>query len=175
MKKTFTAILVLLQILTCTFSFIGCSDNNNFKLVKSIKIVTNGTEKKFSSSTKPDVIFKENYHYISQDEFARAPTNRKYYNDEFNSSSFSKISIDDAIKSAKNSTIYEIVESELQGFYYWCYWFETGGNIYYTKREYEVTRFQFVYVCIKNDTTVIIKHGSNETTYTVTSYTVNYF
>lgn len=174
MKRLFITILVFFQFIICTLGFIGC-DNNNFKLVKSITITTNGSEKTFSSSTKPDVIFKENYRYITKNEFNNAPNSRKYYNDEFKEAVFSKISISDAIKSAKNSTSYEIVESELIGFYYWAYWHTPSGNIYYTKREYEKTSFIFVYVKIKNNTTVVIKRASTETTYTVTSYSITYF
>lgn len=174
MKKLFITILALLQFTMLSFCFVGCN-NNNFQLVKSITITTNGTQKTFSSSTKPDVVFKENYTYITEEEFNNAPDNRKYYNDEFNNAVFSKISIADAIKSAKKSTSYEIVENELKGFYYWAYWYTPGGNIYYTKREYEKTSFRFVYAKVKNDTTIVIKRANSETTYIVTSYDIKYF
>ena len=175
MKKLFVIILVFLQLTIFSVCFVGCNNNNSFKLVKSITITTSGEEKTYSSSTVPNVVFKENYKYITKQEFDNAPDNRKYFNDEFNNALFSKISITDAIKAAKNSTSYEIVENELKGFYYWAYWYTPNGNIYYTKREYEKTSFHFIYVEIKNDTTVVIKRGNSETTYTVTSYSVKYF
>lgn len=174
MKKSFFIILVLLQILICCFGFVGCK-KNNFKLVQTITITIDGTEKKFSSSTKGDVVFKDNYKYITKEEFNNAPSNRKYYNDEFNNAVNSKVSINNAIKSAKYSTSYEIVENELKGYYYWAYWYTSGGNIYYTKREYEKTRFTFVYVYVKNDTTIVVKSGNSEITYTVSSYKITYF
>lgn len=84
---------------------------------------------------------------------------------------FSKITIQEAIKAANGSTYYETVEKELQG-YYWAYWYTSGGNIYYTKREYEKTTFRFVYVKIKNDATISIKNGNTETTYSGTRYQI---
>ncbi len=171
MKRILILVMVSFQSIVCFFCFTGC--NNNFKLVKSITITTNGESQTFSSSTKPEVVFKENYRYIEKREFDLAPQERKYYNDEFDVSS--KISLDDAIKSAKQSTYYAVVENELKGFYYWAYQYTSNGNIYYTKREYEKTECRFVYIKIKNDTTIVIKNASNETTYTVTSYRVTYF
>lgn len=168
MKKTFIVILVFLQFIACSFCFIGC--NNSFKLVKSIKITTNGAEKTFSSSTKPEVVFIGSIP-ITEDEFDNAPNNRKYVN----YAALSKISINEAIKSAKNSTSYEIVESELEGYYYFACWDQLVGHFLYSKRKYEKTRFHFVYVKVKNDTTVVIKRDSTETTYSVTSCSITYF
>lgn len=148
---------------------VGC--NNGFELVKSVSITTNGETKKFSSSTVPKFSFTSS-NVITVEEYDDAPSNRKSYDVSSELKKLSKTTIDDAIKAAKYSTHYEVVEKELQG-----YWYSYNFNIenkkyYYFKCSYIKTYFDFVYVKVKNDTTIVIKSGSTETTYTVTSYNI---
>lgn len=171
MRKIYIFVLIVFLLIINVFCLIRCN-NSEFKIVRSITITTNGEEKKFSSSSIGDIVFKENYRYIEKNEFDNAPDNRKYYNDEFNTEIVSGISIKNAIRLAKGSTRYEEVEDELKGFYYYSYWYSPGGRIYYTKWEYEKTIFNFVYVKIVNDTTIKIKDMKGETTYTVSSYRI---
>ena len=168
MKKYLLSIVLAFTIIFSCIGMVGC--NNGFELVKSISITTNGEVKKFSSSSTPYVSLI-NDKYISAEEFNNAPEDRKYING-IKLNELSKITIDEAIKAAKNSTHYEIVEKELEGYWYSKNSYTPNGNIYYHRYEYENTYCNFVYVKVKNDTTIVIKSGSTETTYTVTSYSI---
>lgn len=185
MKKLFVVTLAFLQLALCGFLFTGCN-GGGFKVVKSITITTGGYYTGFESSTKGEAQFKSTS--ITKEEFDNAPDDRKYYKDynKYNYSGFnkkkvvSKISIESAIKSANNKTIYEVVENELKGSYYEVVILNYGvkdleEEIGYTKYEYEKTTFNFVYVKIKNDTTLVIRSDNAETTYTVTSYSITEF
>lgn len=182
MKKLFVVTLAFLQLTLCGVLFTGCSDGG-FKLVKSIKITTGGYYRGFESSTKGEAKFKSTS--ITKEEFDNAPDDRKYYKDilVYGKNGFvkgSKIPVESVIKSANNKTIYEVVEDELKGSYYEeniLYYESEGiaGKIAYTKYEYEKTTFNFVYVKIKNDTTLVIRSDNAETTYIVTSYSITEF
>ena len=180
MKKLFVVTLAFLQLALCGFLFTGCN-GGGFKVVKSITITTGGYYTGFESSTKGEVQFKSTS--ITKEEFDNAPDDRKFVDakNEFVKGSIkSKISIESAIKSANNKTIYEVVEDELKGSYYQFNSAYSGlegiaGKIAYTKYEYEKTTFNFVYVKIKNDTTLVIRSDNAETTYTVTSYSITEF
>ena len=182
MKKLFIITLAFLQLTLCGFLFTGCS-GGGFKLVKSIIITTDGYYKIFNSSTKGEAQFKSTS--ITKEEFDNAPDDRKYYKDIFvyGKNGFvkgSKIPVESVIKSAKNKTIYEVVENELKGLYYEVVILNYGvkdleEETDYTKYEYEKTTFNFVYVKIKNDTTLVIRSDNAETTYTVTIYSITEF
>ena len=170
MKKIGALVLSFILLAFSALSISGCS-NDGFELVKSVSITTNGEEKTFKSTTTPQVSFT-NDKYIAYDEFYAAPENRKLYGTGVNVNELSKITISDAIKAAKNATYYEIVEKELDGYWYHKYSHTIHGNVYYVKYEYEKTYCTFVYVKVKNDSTIVIKRGSAETTYTVSSYSI---
>ncbi len=173
MKKIGTLVLTILLIIVSTVSVSGCSDNDGFHVVKSVTFTTNGEEKKFSSSQSPS--FKmENDDYITAHEFNNAPNDRKIYEAFYDLDS--RYSVNDAIKAAKNATYYEVYEKELAGIWYITYsWTNGVGNTYYKKGTYKNTYFNFVYVKVKNDTTLVIKSGNAETTYTVSSYRITEF
>ena len=63
MKKLFATLLVVLYLLICACCFTGC---DGFEVVQSITITTAGEEKTFSSSSKPNVEFYEDYKYINE-------------------------------------------------------------------------------------------------------------
>lgn len=177
MKKIGTLVLTFILLFFSTISTISC-DNSGFTLVKSVSITTNGEKLTFKSTTTPQVSFGFNYSLISQSEFIAAPENRKFYgadNSDFNA--LSKITINDAIKASKHSTHYEVVEKDLEGYWYHEYSYTSQGNVYYEyeKYKYEKTYCNFVYVKVKNDTTLVIKSGNGETTYTVSSYRIKEF
>lgn len=176
--KTLSVIVVLLLVCLCLTS---CSDD--FEMVKSISIVTGGETKTFRTTTTPVVELSDAIYYDPAEGkalFDAAPENRKLYNvvdegkpltiDDINK--MSKISFADAVKSAKGSTHYETVEPALKGYYYEMSRYAPNGYTYYTRMSYIKTYFNFVYVKIKNDTTIVIKSGNNETTYQVTSYKI---
>lgn len=177
MKKLFSLFFTCILIVTSLLCLASCS-NDEFSLVKSITITTNGEEKTFSSSSRPIVEMADSYSYITKSEFENAPDDRKYYGvDGFNTNNFTKITINDAIKEADGSTYYRVVEEELEGSYYWQYSYTTNGNVYYTKWTYSYTYCKFVYAKVKDDTTIVIRSGQvmSETTYTVTSYKITKF
>ena len=119
MKKAFATLIVVVCLAICAVSFTGCS---GLKLVESITIITGGEKKTFSSSFQPKVEFKENYRYITKQEFDRAPKDRKYIGRySFKPETFSKITVKQATKLAKGATCYEVVEKDLVGKYYWQY------------------------------------------------------
>ena len=173
MKKFGTLVLTIILLVISTLSLCSCS-NDGFKLVKSVSITTNGEERTFKSTTSPQVSFATitNDSYISSYEFNSAPENRKFYGTDVSFNALSKITINDAIKAAKNSTHYEVVEKELKGYWYHTYSYAAHGNVYYVKYKYEKAYCNFVYVKVKSDSTIVIKRGSTETTYTVSSYSI---
>ena len=174
MKKIGTLALTLILLFFSTISTSSC-DNSGFTLVKSVSITTSGEKLSFNSTTTPQTLFTFDC-TISQSEFIAAPENRKFYDTyNLNFKILSKITINDAIKAAKHSTHYEVVEKELEGYWY-CEYPYTQGTVYnYVKYKYETTYCNFVYVKVKNDTTLVIKSGSDETTYTVSSYRIEEF
>ena len=181
MKKIFKTLSVIFVLLFVCLCLTSCSDD--FEMVKSITIVTGGETKTFKTTTTPVVELSDAIYYDPVEGkavFDAAPENRKLYNvvdegkpltiDDINK--MSKISFADAIKSAKGSTHYETVEPALKGYYYEMSRYAPNGYTYYTRMSYIKTYFNFVYVKIKNDTTIVIKSGNNETTYQVTSYKI---
>lgn len=176
MKKFFFLLFTCIIIVASSLCLSSCS-NDGFSLVKSITITTSGEEKTFSSYTQPIVKMADSYSYITKSEFEKAPDDRKYYRvNGFDSNSLTKITIDDAIKEAGGSTYYSVVEDDLEGSYYWQYSYTENGNVYYTKWTYSSTYCKFVYVNVKDDTTIVIRSTQvSETTYTVTSYRITKF
>lgn len=169
MKKLFASIILTLTVIFCCVGMVGC--NNGFKLVKSVSITTNGETKRFNSSTEPLFSLTSN-NIITVEEYDEAPSDRKNYNISSELKELSKITINDAIKAAKNSTHYEVKEEELEGYWYSYTFNWENKQYYYFKCSYIKTYFDFVYVKVKNDTTVVIKKGNTETTYIVTSYNI---
>lgn len=178
--------LAVVFILYC-FYLTGCSDG--FRMVKSITITTGGETKKFGTTTSPivdienPVVYKlvENPNAKDEEEFSAAPEERKFYNvaggkqrilTDAVASQMSKISFEDAVKVAKGATYFETIEPELEGYYYFKERYTPNGNTYYCKMKYVKTHFNFTYVKVKNDTTIIIKVGKGETVYQVTSYKI---
>lgn len=183
-SKVFVMVFVL--ALSC-FVPTGCS--NDFKMVKSITITTGGETKTFGTTMSPIVDIEnavvyeciEDPNAKDEEEFAAAPEERKFYNvaggkqrilTDAVASQMSKISFEDAVKAANGATYYEIVEPELEGYYYFKERYTPNGNTYYGKMKYVKTHFNFTYVKVKNDTTIIIKVGKGETVYQVTSYKI---
>ena len=187
MKKFGSVFALAIVLALCCFVPTGCS--NGFKMVKSITITTGGETKTFGTTTSPILDFTdlvvydliENPYADEEKDFAAAPEERKFYDiaggerkqmtTEFQSK-MSTISFDDAVKAAKGDTYYEIVEPELEGYYYFKSRYTPTGNTYYSKMKYIKTHFNFTYVNIKSDTTIVIKSGKSETTYQVTSYKI---
>ena len=187
MKKFGSVFALAIVLALCCFVPTGCS--NGFKMVKSITITTGGETKTFSTTTSPLLDFTDlaTYALISdpnaaeEENYAAAPENRKYYDiaggerKEMTTptgSAASKISFNDAAKAAKGDTHYEIVEPHLKGDYYFKSRYTPTGNTYYSKMTYIKTYFNFTYVNIKSDTTIVIKSDNSETTYQVTSYKI---
>lgn len=169
MKKLFASIILTLTVIFCCVGMVGC--NNGFQLVKSISITTSGETKSFSSSSEPQISYAYT-NAITEEEYNNAPKERRlYYGTETKKAS--KITVEDAIKAAKNSTRYKVVEEQLKGFWYYSHFdFYGSKKYYYNKSKYEYTYFNFVYVKVKNDTTIVIRKGDTETTYTVTRYNI---
>lgn len=172
MKKYFACFCIAFIIIICGVCMGGC--NNGFKLVKSISLTTNGETKKFNSSTKPNFsITWYSAAEITEDEYNKAPTDRKLSTGNDKLEKLSSVTINEAIKAAKNATHYELVEEKLKGYWYKSYFDFYGSKKYhYFKGSYNYTYFDFVYAKVKNDTTIAIRTSSTETTYTVTSYNI---
>ncbi len=188
MKKICKVFALTVVFILCCFCPTGCSDG--FRMVKSVTITTGGETKNFSTSMSPIVEMGNVSVYDliedptaeDEEEFANAPEERKFYDvagekkkemTNQTTSKLSKISFKEAVKAAKGDIHYEIVEPELEGYYYIKTRYTPNGNTYYFKTKYVKTSFNFVYVKIKNNTTIVIKaayHG--ETTYQVTSYKI---
>lgn len=169
MKKFLSIIILALTVFICCVGTVGC--NSGFKLVKSVTITTNGETKTFNSSTKPKFSLIWYGSEITEEEFNDAPIDRKIYSNNNINENLSKITVNDAIKAAKNATHYEVVEKHLQGYWY-SYKFHYYGDkkYHYFKANYKYTYFDFVYAKVKNDTTITIREGDTETTFTVSSY-----
>lgn len=193
MKKICKVFVLTTVFVLCCFCPTGCSVesefSDEFRMVSSITIVTGGETKKFGTTTSPIVdigdymVYKfiEDPNAKDEEEFAAAPEERKFYDvaggekrilTDAVASQMSKISFEEAVKAANGATYYEIVEPELEGYYYFKSRYTPKGNTYYGKMKYSKTHFNFTYVKVKSDTTIIIKIGKGETTYQVTSYSI---
>lgn len=171
MKKIGTLVLTFILLVFSTIFISGCN-NEGFELVKSVSITTSGEEKVFNSTTTPQVLFEIPID-ISYGEFNAASDNRKFYGVQgWEPNALSKITIKDAISAAKNSTHYEVVEKDLEGYWYRAFSYTTHGKVYYSKYKYKKTLCNFVYVKVKDDTTLVIRNGDGDTTYTVSSYRI---
>lgn len=167
--------IALSVVLVVTLIFvIPRNKADKFELVKSITITTDGESKTFSSSTKPQIKLSDG-EYIDLNEFADSPSDRQYFGFDFDLYKRSGLTISNAIKEANGETHYEIVESLMEGYWYQTYSYTSTGNRYYKKYKYIKTYCDFVYVNKKNDTTITIKSGNIEATYSVTSYSIKYF
>ena len=167
-KRIFSIVLILILFIYC-FAVAGC--NNGFELVKSITITTNGETKRFGSSVEPDFYYTSS-NIINEEDYNNAPIERKLASGTEKIKKASNITVEEAFKLSKNSTRYEVVEEQLEGF-----WYKMNFNIYtkkynYLKLRYGYTYFNFVYAKIKNDTTIAIRQKNVETTYSVTSYSI---
>ncbi len=175
---------ILSLIFACIFTFgvftVSSCSNDGFEVVKSITFVSDGERASFRSSAYAEIKCN-NAIEITEKEFLAMPKERRFilstsvssgaFNSQQEILSVSKITIEDAIKRADGATYYEEVEEDLQGYIYTQ---ERGG---YYKKEYQLTYFNFVYVKVKSDTTLVIRKGKEtvETTYIVTSYSISRF
>ena len=164
-KKGFIAI-ILLSIIMQTLFFFAFS-NIGLKLVRIVTINTSGTEKTFSSN-------KSNHFgaliEVTEDEYSKNRSGRDI--DNRDDQNIKTLSFSEVSRITKGGTSYSYKETLLKGYWYHRYVATFGGfNIFYYKEPYIETSYSLVYIKIINDTTIKIKTGKGETTYTVTSYT----
>lgn len=162
--RTFSCLLSLLLLF---LSFIGCS-NQKYEYVHSVTITTNGENKTFSSSRS---------HYfgapieITEEEYQKNRSGRDL--DVGDDDKIQILTFETINKTNKGATSYSYSEPLMNGFWYYRVtpsYLQT--KLRYMKKPYIKTNYSFVYVKVINDTTICIKTSKNETTYTVTSYSI---
>ncbi len=173
MKKIIIIISCCILAIGAILLFYSCSKSKDqFEPVLSVTFTSNGNEQTFTSHIQVEYSSAT----IDAEEYNNAPTDRKH-NGAISMNSLSKIKIYDHLKTAKNSTYITIFEDELDGNHY-CTFFDIYLNkTRYVKYTYVKTACHYVYVNVKNDNTLVIRSGRNnsETTYTVTSFKITEF
>lgn len=167
-QKTFfcclSCILSIILILCC----FPCCANKKYEHVSSITITTNGETKTFSSSRSNQFGAPIE---VTEEEYIENHTGRDLGN--VDDKKIKTLSFETINKKHKGTTSYFYSEPLLEGYWYnRVVRYEFSIKIFYWKKPYIKTNFSFVYVKIINDTTVRIKTSKNETTYTVTSYSI---
>ena len=171
MKKIISCFLCFVIIVLSIFS-LGACKNDEWELVSSITITTDGKTKTFKSQIvhsfgEPD--------FITEEEYEQASPNRKLSdytlnipNKDGKYKSFTEIE-----KISNGATEYSYTEENLKGdWYYYVNRYPGLPITEYLKKPYLYTSYYLVYIKVVNDNTIRIKTHSSETTYTVTSYSI---
>ena len=166
--KIFSFLIILIFLLQISvFNLSSCSKNDDWELVNSITITTDGKTKTFKSSVfhsfgEPSEVTKDEY------ENNRKGKDLDNNDDKGKYKSFSEIE-----KISNGATEYSYEEPSLNGdWYYYVFLYPDDYRPVYRKKPYLYTNYYLVYVKVVNDTTIKIKTWQGETTYTVTSYTI---
>ena len=167
MKRHLVKVLAIAYIcIICAFSFISCKTDDEFAFIYSITFTSAGETKRLDSTVHRVDIYEK----IEKSEYMNAPSTQYYLSPDRlppqHKSGLIKLK-----ELPKNGTTYEVKknnwnETEYQ---YWSY-----GTSYYKSTGEEVT-YEYIYLKVIDNETIIIKASNGETTYKVTSYRARYF
>lgn len=164
--------VVLLTIIAVIISccVVGCSNDDGFEVVCSIRYTTNGEIRTDYSTWEKNYT---NNKFITEAEYEATPKNKRLINYSL-SNKVEKLSethkIDKNFKYHTRIKFYEKTNEDDLKRYYWSSWTKK-----YVECELESITYHYILVKIIDNSTITIRTYQNETTYTVSSYSITYF